>query len=162
AVTARVRSTTDGASRVSLTRGSCRARFEALADHLLGQVAADEHDPALALLVSAPRALVIAVEDHVHTLEHETVGIALEREDALGAQDARPFLGDEILHPGKEFVRVERLLGLERDRLHVLVVIMLEAVMVMAVVMGVRVVMRAVVMIVIVPVAGEKFRLDVE
>ena len=67
---------------------------------------------ALALLAVVPRALVIAVEDHVHALEHEALGIVLERQDALGAQDARPVLGDQVLHPGKELVGIERLVGL--------------------------------------------------
>src|ERR1700738_2993115 len=111
ALTVRVRSMTEGASRVSLTMVLSRARLKTLADHLLGQLAADEHDPALALLVGAPRALMVAVENHVHTLEHEAIGIVLEREDTLGAQDAGAFLGDEVLHPGKEFVRVERPVG---------------------------------------------------
>ena len=39
-----------------------------------------------------------------------------------------PSLCDQVLDPGKELVGIERLVGLERDRLHVLVVIVLEAV----------------------------------
>ena len=76
---------------------------------------------------------MIAVEDHVHALEHEALVVVLERQDALAAQDARPFLLHQVLHPGEKLVRVERLVGAERDRLHVLVVIVLEpAVMVVA------------------------------
>ena len=55
---------------------------------------------------STPRIAVIAVQDHVHALEDEALGIVLEREDALAAQDLRPFLGDQVLHPGKELVRI--------------------------------------------------------
>ena len=89
---------------------------------------------------------MVAVQDHVHALEHEAVGIVLEIEDALAAQDGRAVLGDELLDPGKELVGAERLVGLERERLHVLVVIVLEPavvvmVMIVAVVMAVIVVM---------------------
>src|SRR5581483_1350076 len=96
ALTGRVRSTTEAVSLAgSLTAAACRsgdACGEARADVLLGQIAADEDDAAQALLVCLPRALMIAVEDHVHALEDEAVGIVLEGEDALGAQDARPLL----------------------------------------------------------------------
>src|ERR1700730_14029959 len=160
AATARVRSMTEGASRVSLTRRSSRAGGKTLADHLLGQLAADEHDPALALLVGAPRALMVAVENHVHALEHETVGIVLEREDTLGAQDAGSFLCHEVLHPREELIGVERPVGPERNRLHVFVVIMLEPVAVMAVVVSMRVVVAAVRMVMPVAVGGEEVRLD--
>ncbi len=130
------------------------AGLKALADFLLGQVAPDEHDAAVALLAILPRPLVIAVEDHVHTLEHEPVRIVLERQNSFAAQNAGAVLGDEILHPGKELVGIERLVGLQRHRLHVLVVIMLQP---MIVVMMVVVVMTV---IMIVTVAGQKFRLD--
>src|SRR5262249_16436454 len=129
--TGRVRSTTEGVlARVSVmprppstdwraaldpaARPSRQAAFEAVPDLLLRQLAADEDDAAFALLVVLPWALVIAVEDHVHALEHESVRIVLEREDALAAQDVRPFCLHEVLHPGKELVGIERLVALER------------------------------------------------
>ena len=46
---------------------------KALADHALRQLAADEHEPAFALLGVLPVALVVAVEHHVHALEHEAL-----------------------------------------------------------------------------------------
>jgi hypothetical protein len=61
---------------VSLTSGD--AAFEALPDPVFGQIAANEDDPAVALLVGAPGALVIAIKDHVHTLKHKTLGVILE------------------------------------------------------------------------------------
>ncbi len=103
---------------------------------------------------------MVAVEDHVHALEHEALGIVLERQDALAAQDVGPVLGDEVLDPGKELVRVERLVGLERDRLHVLVVVVLEPAVI--VVMPVIVVMIVMIVIVVVLLGLEEGRLDVE
>src|SRR5262249_39968146 len=148
-------------------RASRHATRKALPDLLLRQLAADEDDAALALLAVLPGTLMIAVEDHVHALEHEAVRVVLEREDALAAQDARPLLLHEVLHPGKELVGIERLVGLERDRLHLLVVIMLQAaaMVMMAVTVPVVVVMIVVVvMVVIVMMAAvvEKLRLDFE
>ena len=73
-----------------------------------------------------PRPLVVAVEDHVHALEHEALVVILEGEDALAAQNARPLFLHEVLHPREELVGVERLVGPQRDRLHLLVVIVLQ------------------------------------
>src|SRR5713226_7855881 len=61
---------------------SRRAFLEALADHGLRQLAADEHEPAFALLGLFPVALVVAVEHHVDALEHEPLRVVLEGEDA--------------------------------------------------------------------------------
>ena len=102
-------------------------------------------------------ALMIAVEDHVHALEHEALGIVLEIQDALAAQDLRPVLGDELLDPRKELVRIERLVGVERHRLHVLVVIVLQAA-----VMMVMVVAMVVIVMMVVIVGVQELRLDVE
>src|SRR6202023_2149276 len=118
---------------------------------------ADEHDAARALFVVLPFALVIAVENHVHALEHEALGITLEGENALAAQNIPALLLNQGLHPGKELVRIERLADLERDRLHLFVVIVLEPARMMMVIMRVPVMIVVVVMIVI---AGlEKFGL---
>jgi hypothetical protein len=52
---------------------------------------------------------------------------SLKAQDALAAQDARPLLLHEILHPGKELVGSSGLSVLSADRLHLLVVIVLRA-----------------------------------
>src|SRR5262245_4179216 len=166
ALTGRVRSTTEGMSlRASVTasqkapsrtlhalrertRLSRRAARKSFPDLLLRQLAADEDDAAFAFLALLPRALVVAVEDHVHALEHEARGVVLERQDSLAAQDARPLLLHEVLHPGKELVGVERMIGLERYRMHLLIVIVLQATAVTVMVM--MAVTIAVLMIVIV------------
>ncbi len=96
--------------------------------------------------------------------------VVLEGEDALAAQNVRAFLLHQVLDPRKELVRIERLVAAERNRLHVLVVIVLEpavGVRVLVVVIMMMIVTRAMVMIVvmmvvIVTVAFEEFRLDVE
>src|SRR6185312_4464277 len=91
---------------VVLIEKSGYAALETLPDLILRQIAADEDDAAQALLAVLPRALMIAVEDHVHALEDEALGIVLERQDALAAENLRTLLRDQILHPGKELVRV--------------------------------------------------------
>src|SRR3954466_11428627 len=87
------RSAMDGMLFCVSDTGSVRRdrALETLADLFLRQVAPDEHHAALALLVRAPFALVIAVEHHVHALEHEPLRIILQRDDTLAAQDVRPF-----------------------------------------------------------------------
>src|SRR5215216_5728003 len=169
ALTARVRSTTDGVSVwVSVTACTGTSRntgLESLLDRFLRQVAPNEDDAAGARLVVFPGALMIAIEDHVDALEHETLGIVLESENTLAAQDAWPLGLHQVLHPRKKLVGIERLLRGERDRLHVLVVVVLET----AVLMRAMVIVRAVVIVIVsmvvlmMTVAGlEKFRLDVE
>src|SRR5580704_53477 len=148
---------------------SSRQTFlETLADHALGQFATDEDDPAFALLIAAPIALVVAVEHHVDTLEREALRIVLEGEDALGTQDVAAFLGDEVLDPRKEPVGIERLVGPDRQGLHLLVMVMLEpamivAVVVMIIMMVVMVTMIVTLFVVIVLLATiEERRLDLE
>src|SRR6185295_3983916 len=146
---------------VSLTSGD--AAFEALPDSIFRQIAANEDNAAVALLVSAPGALVIAIEDHMHTLEDKTLGVILERQYALAAQNTGTVLDDEILNPRKELVWIERLVGLDRNRLHLFVVVVLEAVSVMMMVMAVlMIVIMMVVMIMMVIIGVQKRRLDVE
>src|SRR5262245_19399861 len=144
---------------------SRRAAGEAFPDLVLGQLAADEDDAAFALLARLPRALVVAVENHVHALKHEALVVVLERQDALAAQNARPLRLHKVLHPGEELVRVERLVGLERDRLHLFVMIMFQAAVVtvvVAVIMAVVMVMAVVVVMIVMMVTAvaKEFRLD--
>src|SRR6516225_213103 len=185
-LTGRVRSTTDGVlARLSVMRllrphrkerackvrglrklkavPSRRAAGKAFPDLVHGQLAADEDDAAFAFLARLPRALVVAVENHVHALEHEALVVVLERQDALAAQNARPLRLHEVPHPGEELVRVERLVGLERDRLHLFVVIVLQAAVVamrVAVIMVMVVAMIMVVIVIVVAAVAEEFRLD--
>src|SRR5258708_7144323 len=107
---------------------------------------------------------MIALEHHVHALEHVAVIVAGKGEDAFRAKYLLPLTGDEVLQPRHEFVRVERLAGAQRQRLHLLVMVMLQPAMAVAVtVMMVMAVVMIVVMVMIMVVAGfEEFRLDLE
>src|SRR4029078_12244392 len=106
---------------------SRQAILEPLPDLVLRQLAADEDEAALAVLAGLPPPLVIAVEDHVHALEHEALVVVLEGEDALAAQNARPLLLHQVLHPGEELVRVERLFGPGPDRVALLVWVLVSS-----------------------------------
>src|SRR5215510_3631066 len=68
----------------SEARGACmsltssEAVLKALPDPVFGQIATDENDAAVPIFIRAPRSLVIAIENHVHALKHETLRIVLE------------------------------------------------------------------------------------
>ena len=141
------------------------AALEAFGDQLARQVAADENDPAVALLTGLPRPLMVAIENHVHALKDEALLVVLERENAFAAQNVRPLLLHQVLHKGKEFVRIERLLGVHRNRLHFLVVVVLEPAMRMRVTILVAVMMpmiMIVVVLMIVIVGAEEVRFKIE
>src|SRR4029077_16810137 len=123
---------------------SRQAGLEPLPDLVLRQLAPDEDEAALALLAGLPRPLGIAVGNHLHALEPEALVVILEGEDALAAQNARPLLLNQVLHPGEELVRVERLVGPDRDRLHLFVVIVFQAATIV-VMMSVIVIMMVIV-----------------
>src|SRR5437764_3415289 len=166
-VIGRVRSTTETvslplAAMVLTLFGD--AALEAVGDHLAGQVAADENDAAVALLAGLPRPLMIAIENHVHALENEPLIVVFEGENALAAQNIWAFFLHQVLHPGEKFVGIERLVDGECNRLHLLVVIVLEPAVGMRVI--VVVIMAVVIMIVmvmmIVFVGTKKIRLEIE
>src|SRR5215469_15321290 len=183
-LTGRVRSTTDGVlARLSVMRllrphreerackvrglrklkaaPSRRATRKAFPDLVHGQLAADEDDAAFAFLARLPRPLVVAIENHVHALEHEALVVVLERQDALAAQNVRSLDLHELLHPGKELVGVERPVSLERDRLHLLVVIVFQTAVVMVrMIMPMIVIVMVIVIMVMMTTVAEEFRLD--
>src|SRR5690242_11492930 len=77
AFTARTRSAREGIGTcASLTLAD--TALEALADSVDRQVAADKHDTAIAGFAILPRTLMVSVEDHVHALKHEALGVVLE------------------------------------------------------------------------------------
>src|SRR5665213_1195054 len=140
------------------------AALKPLADFFFRQMAADEDEAAVARLAVFPFALMVAVQNHVNALEHKTLWIILEIEDALAAQNILALGRHQILNPRKELVRVQRLVGLDRYRLHVLVVIVLEAAVAVSMIVA-MIVMMAVVMVMLVQVlilGVEEGRLDVE
>src|SRR6516225_5875920 len=185
-LTGRVRSTTDGVlARLSVMRllrshreerackvrglrklkavPSRRAAGKAFPDLVHGQLAADEDHAAFAFLARPPRTLVVAIENHVHALEHEALVVVLERQDALAAQNVRPLDLHELLHPGEKLVRVERPVGLERDRLHLFVVIVFQTAVVMVsmiMIMPMIVIVIMIVVMMMMTAVAEEFRLD--
>src|SRR5262249_33475796 len=125
------------------------AALETVGDQLARQVAADENDAAVPFLIGLPWPLVVSVENHVHALKDEALLVVLESENAFAAQNVRPLLLHQVLHPGKEFVRIERLLGAQRNRLHFLIVIVLKPAMRMRVTILVAVMMPMIMVVVV-------------
>src|ERR1700730_17792557 len=113
----------EAAVMISL-QASRGAAQEALGNHVFFQIAADEDEFAHAFFVALPFALEVAVEKHVHTLKDEALGLVLEGEYALRAQDRRALLLHIVLQPGHEFFRIDIALNRQRHRLHVFVMIM--------------------------------------
>jgi len=105
---------------------------------------------------------MITVEDHVHALEDETVIVILERQDAFAAQDVRSLGLDQVLNPREKLVRIERLVAFQRNRLHLLVVIVLEPAMTGRMAVMVIVAVLVPVVMVVLVVLGKEFGLDVE
>src|SRR4029078_8737723 len=161
-LTVRTRSASEGIGIcVSLTLGD--AAFKALTNSVLGKITADEDDAAVALFIRAPRPLMVAVENHVHALEPEALGIILEQKNSLAPQNARTILRDQILKPRKELVGIERLVCPQRDRLHLFIVVVLQPVAVVMVVMIVTmVVIMVMVVLVVMNIGLEERRLNLE
>src|SRR4029077_236006 len=135
--------------------------LKALADHLLGQFAADEDDAAFASFAFLPGSLMITFQHHVNALEDITVVIVAEGKDSFGTQDVLAFAGNQVLQPRHEFGRIERPFGSQRKRLHFLVVVVFQAAVVVIVMMIVAV--MVVVIMMVVAIAGfQKFRLDLQ
>ena len=80
--------------------------FEGAGQALSVQIAANEDKARLTFFILTPGALVVALDDHVHALHHETVGIVPERDDALEAQDARAVHLRGLLDPREKLLRI--------------------------------------------------------
>src|SRR5207302_1723280 len=128
-----------------------------VADRLLRQFAADEDDAAFAALAVLPLPLVIALQHHVHALEHVAIVVVSEGEDTFRAQNLLALGGDEVLQPRHEFGGIERLVRPQRQRLHVLVVVVLQSAMAVAVIVVVMAVVMIVVVVVVIVAGIEKF-----
>ena len=66
------------------------------------EFAADKDETALMLFAVLPGTLVITFDDHVHTLDNVTLGVVLEGDDPLQAQNVRAFRLGDLLDPGKK------------------------------------------------------------
>src|SRR5262249_14999798 len=90
---------------------------------------------------------MIALDDHVHTLHDISLGIFLEGDDALEAQNVRSLRLGDLLDPGEEALRVH-LAAAQRNGLHchvmdgrhrsVMMVMMIVVVMVVVVMIAIR------------------------
>mgnify|MGYP001393569445 CR=1 FL=1 len=121
---------------------SGRAGLEPGLERRLIEVAANEDGAAPAALVRPPFALKIALQDHVDGLKHQAAILTGDVDDALGAQDVGPLLGQQLVEPAGEGLAVDRSIQRQADAADVV----LMGVTAGTVVMGVTV-------IVIVPMA---------
>src|SRR4029079_4627149 len=87
--------------------------FEAALEVLAVEVAADEDELARALLAVLPRRAPVGVHHHVHALIDVAPGRAVDRQDALAAQDVLAPELQQRAHPLLEPVRIDRPLGAE-------------------------------------------------
>src|SRR5690606_3243041 len=124
---------------------------EALLDLFDIEVAADEDEAGFALLAVLPRALVVALDDHVDALHDIALGIALEGDNALQAQDVRAVDVGHRLDPGEEAVRVH-LAAAQRNRLHRHVMDSRGSMMVVVVMIMIVIVVMMVMTMVVMPV----------
>ncbi len=134
--------------------GSRQALLQALPEDVLGQVDADEHHLALALLALGPLRPQVAAHELVHALEDDLALGALHVQHALVAQHAGAVDVDDGTQEVFQFGRVEGTVGAVDEALHVVVMVMVVAmacvlVRGMAAVLAVLVVM----VVVVVPVA---------
>lgn len=92
--------------------------FEAVPQHVLGQVSTDEDEPRDARFISFPRALTIAFQKHVNGLDDKSVGIVLESKDALHPHDVDAQALCNLSYPGEKARRVQRTIARERKAGH--------------------------------------------
>ena len=101
--------------------GSGEAGLEALGQCRAVEVFADEDEGVLAR-GRAPRGVKLGVEEHMHALENEAVGGALDREHAFAAVDVAALHFEEFADPGVELFAVEVAGGGDADAAHLVVV----------------------------------------
>src|SRR5471030_106108 len=118
-----------GFPRSSFTPGLLEAVFEAALQVIAVEIAADEDELARALLARLPRRAPARVHHHVHALVDVALGRAVDRQDALAAEDVRPLDLQERAHPLLELVGIDRLVGGDRQALHLFLMIVVVAVL---------------------------------
>ena len=102
-------STTNASKEKSSLIGiaSGQTRLEAGLQHFFIEIATDENEPAVAFLIIPPGALVIALDEHMDTLDDIALVIVLEGKNSLQAKYVRAdFLG-YLGYPWKEESRVK-------------------------------------------------------
>jgi hypothetical protein len=81
------------------------------------KITADEDDAAFPLLVLLPGPLVVTLDDHMDTLDHIAIIVAIKCDDPLEPQDVGAFELCDLLDPGKELLRIDGT-GAQRNRLN--------------------------------------------
>src|SRR2546430_16187877 len=90
---------------------SASARLKPLLENVLRKVAADEDELALALLAGFPRALTVAFDQHVDSLDDKALIVILHGNNAFHPQDVHPEDLRDVLNPRDELRRIYRLIG---------------------------------------------------
>ena len=86
---------------------SGQAAPEPRVQRLAVQVASDKDQLTLALQFILPGAIGLALEEHVNTLEHKAIGLSLDIEDALHAEDVLTLGLEQLAEPGIEFFGIQ-------------------------------------------------------
>src|SRR5262249_39021494 len=110
-------------------RTSLQAVFEAAFQVLAVEVAADEDKLARALLAVLPGLAPVGIHHHMHALIDVAPRRAVDRQDALAAEDVGAAQLQERAHPFLEFVGIDRPVGSEAEALHPLFVVVVMAVL---------------------------------
>ena len=71
-------------------------------------------------------ALWLSVEQHVYALEHETVGLPSDAQEALHAEDVNTALTQDFTQPCIEAIGIHIACALDRKGPHLVVVLMLS------------------------------------
>src|SRR5262249_40769665 len=116
-----------GLARSSFT--SLQAVFEAALEVLGVEVAADEDELAGALLAFFPRRAPVGVHHHVHALIDVAPRSAVDRQDALAAQDVLALELQQRAHPFLEAIRIDRTVAAEREARHLVAMVVVVAVL---------------------------------
>src|ERR1700748_3026546 len=87
---------------LGLNRVVRRRSLEPSLKFVPGQTPSYEDEPALALLIRFPRALPIAFNQHVHTLDNEAFVIAVHCDDAFHPENVLAETSRDSLNPGDE------------------------------------------------------------
>src|SRR6266850_2228892 len=115
-----------GFARSSFTR-LFQAVFETTLEIVAIEVAADEHQLARTLLIVFPRRAPVAVHHHMDALVDVAPRSAVDRQNALAAEDVAAAQLQERTHPFLELVGIDRPVGAERHALDLLLMVVIVA-----------------------------------
>src|SRR4051812_48928032 len=105
-----------------------QAVFEAALQVLGVEVAADEDQLARALVAFLPRRAPVGVHHHVHALEDVAARRAVDRQDALAAQDVTAAQLQQRAHPFLELIGIDRAIRGEAEARDLVAMVVVVAV----------------------------------